>query len=320
MNTIKKVLVLFPIFILSCSTWAWMPSRPVRMIVPFPPSGAVDVIGRITATRMPERLGQQVVIDNRGGANAIIGTEIAAKSAPDGHTMLIVPIGHSISPSVNKKLPYDTLRDFSAIGLIGSSAYVLVIQQSFPAKTVPEFISYAKSKPGQLNYAITGHGNATHLAGELFKTLSKIDMVYVNYKGGGPALTDLLGGQISAFFAGVASSNALIKSGKLRALGVTTSKRTPALPDVPTISEAGLPGYELDGWYGLLAPASTPLHIIDKLNKDLAFAISSPEIKDRLLSAGLEAKPSSPSEFQARIAKDIKRWSEIVKIAKIEAE
>jgi tripartite-type tricarboxylate transporter receptor subunit TctC len=298
----------------------WNPSRPVRLIAPFPPGGAVDVIGRIVSSRLPERLGQQVVVDNRGGANAIIGTELAAKAAPDGHTILIVPVGHSITPSVTKKLPYDTLKDFAPIGLIGNGAYVLVINMSVPAKSVGEFIALAKSRQGQFNYALTGHGNATHLAGELFKVLTGVDMVGVNYKGGGPALTDLIGGQITAFFSGVASGAAQIKGGKIRALGVTTARRTGALPDVPTIAEAGVPGYEVDGWYGLLAPAATPPAIIARLNRDLTATVTTAEMKERLLGAGIDARPSTPAEFQALIARDIPRWADVVKKARITIE
>jgi tripartite-type tricarboxylate transporter receptor subunit TctC len=296
------------------------PARPVRLIVPFPPGGAVDVIGRIVAPRLSERLGQQVVVDNRGGANAIIGTEITARAAPDGYTILIVPAGHAITPSVARKLPYDSIKDFASIGLIGNGAYVLVVNPALPAKTVSEFVALAKTRPGQLNYASTGHGNATHLAAELFKVLAGIDMVGVNYKGGGPALTDLIGGQISAFFSGVASGSAQIKAGKVRALGVTTARRTTALPDVPTIAEAGVPGYEFDGWYGLLAPAATPPDVIARLNRDLAALVSSAEMKERLLAAGVDARASSPAEFHDRIARDITRWSEVVKKARIAVE
>lgn len=298
----------------------WSPSRPVRMIVPFPPGGAVDVVARIVASRMPERLGQQVVIDNRGGANAIIGTEITARAAPDGHTILVIPAGHAITPSVTRKLPYDSLKDFASIGLIGNGAYVLVVNPSLPAKSVGEFVALAKSRPGQLNYALTGHGNATHLAGELFKVLAGIDMVGVNYKGGGPALTDLIGGQISAFFSGVSSGSTQIRAGKIRALGVTTVRRSPALPDVPTIAEAGVPGYEVDGWYGLLAPAATPPAAIQRFNSELAVLLAMPEMKERLLTAGIDARASTPVEFHDRIAHDSKRWSEVVKKARIPVE
>ena len=323
MHAVKTITRWIPPFALLASMTAaaqWSPTRPVRLIAPFPPGGTVDVVGRIVASRLPERFGQAVVVDNRGGANAIIGTELAAKSAPDGHTILIVPVGHSITPSVTRKLPYDTLKDFAAIGLIGNGAYVLVVNQGVAAKSVSEFIALLKARPGQLNYALTGYGNATHLAGELFKVLTGTDMVGVNYKGGGPALTDLIGGQISVFFSGVSSAGAQIKGGKIRALGVTTTRRSGALPEVPTIAEAGVPGYEVDGWYGLLAPAGTPAAIIARLNRDLSTTVSTPEMSERLLAAGIDARPSTPLEFHQRIARDITRWSEVVKKARITIE
>ena len=298
----------------------WAPKRPVRLIVPFPPGGAVDSVARIIVVGMPERLGQQVVIDNRGGANAIIGSELAARAVPDGHTLLIVPAGHAITPSVTRKLPYDTLKDFAPIGLVGNGAYVLVVGPSVPAKTVSEFVALAKARAGQLNYALTGHGNATHLAGELFKVLANVDIVGVNYKGGGPAMVDVMGGHITAFFAGVSSSTPLIKAGKLRALGVTTTRRSAALPEVPTIAEAGVPGYEVDGWYGLLAPAATPSAIVARHNRELGHIISTADMKERLLAVGIEASASTPEEFGDRIARDIKRWAEVVKKAKIPIE
>ncbi len=290
------------------------------MIVPFPPGGAVDTIGRIVASGLPERLGQQIVVDNRGGANAIIGTELAARAVPDGHTILIVPAGHAITPSVTRKLPYDSVKDFAFLGLIGNSAYMLVINPSLPAKSVSEFIALAKTRAGQLNYAFTGHGNATHVAGELFKVLAGIDMVAVNYKGGGPALTDVVGGHVSAFFSGVSSGSPLVKAGKLRALGVTTTRRSTALPDVPTIAEAGVPGYEVDGWYGLLGPAALPPAVIARFNRDLGQVLSTADMKERLLTAGLEARASTPAEFRDRVMRDVARWAEVVKKAKIAVE
>jgi tripartite-type tricarboxylate transporter receptor subunit TctC len=295
------------------------PSKPVRLIVPFPPGGAVDVIGRIVSTRLGERLGQQVVVDNRGGANAIIGTEIAVRAVPDGHTLLIVPAGHAITPSVMRKMPYDTLNDLAAVGLIGNGAYVLVINPQVPARTIGDFIALAKAKPGQLNYAFTGHGNSTHLAGELFKSLAGIDVVGIVYKGGGPALIDVIGGQVAGFFAGVASGSAHIKAGRVRALGVTTARRTAALPEVPAIAET-VPGFEVDGWYGLLAPKATPAAVIRRINSELGGLLAMPDMKERLLAAGIDAQASSPVEFRDRIAKDIKRWSEVVKQARIAVE
>jgi tripartite-type tricarboxylate transporter receptor subunit TctC len=239
---------------------------------------------------------------------------------PDGHTLLIVPAGHAITPSVTRKLPYDTLKDFAAVGLIGNGAYMLVVNPAVPAKSVSEFVALAKARPGQINYAYTGYGNATHLAGELFKVLAGIDMVGVVYKGGGPALIDVLGGQVSAFFSGVASGGAHVKAGKLRALGVTTARRSAALPDVPTIAEAGVPGFEVDGWYGLLAPKGTPAAAIARFNAELGALVATEDMKERLLAAGIDARASTPGEFHDRIAADIIRWVEVVKKARIAAE
>jgi tripartite-type tricarboxylate transporter receptor subunit TctC len=289
------------------------------MIVPFPPAGAVDAVARIIAARLPERLGQSVVVDNRGGAYAIIGTELTAKAAPDGHTIAVIAAGHAITPSVIRKLPYDPIKDFAAIGFIGSGAFVLVVNPVFSAKTVSEFVALAKARAGQLNYAHTGYGNVAHLSGELFKALTGVNLQDVPYKGGGPALADLMGGQISAFFAGMASSSALIHSGKLRALGVTTARRAASLPDVPAIAEA-VPGYEVDGWYGVLAPAATPPAAIQRYNRELVTLLAVPEVKARLLVAGIEASPSTPAEFQARITRDLTRWADVVKKAKINVE
>jgi tripartite-type tricarboxylate transporter receptor subunit TctC len=197
---------------------------------------------------------------------------------------------------------------------------LLVVNSAVPAKSVSEFIALAKARPGQINYAFTGHGNATHLAAELFKVLAGVDMVGVNYKGGGPALTDLLGGQISAFFSGVASGGAQVRAGKIRALGVTTTRRSDALPDVPTLAEAGVAGYEVDGWYGLLAPAATPAAAIARFNRELSAVVVTAEMKERLLAAGIDARPSTPAEFQERITRDIRRWAEVVKKARIAVE
>lgn len=292
---------------------SWQPTRPVRLIAPFPPGGAVDVIARIVASRLPERLGQQVVVDNRGGANAIIGTEIAVRAAPDGHTILIVPIGHSITPSVTKKLPYDTLKDLAPIGLIGNGAYVLVVNPSVPAKSVSEFIAHAKARAGGLNYAFTGHGNATHLAAELFKVLAGIDMQGINYKGGGPALTDLIGGQISVFFSGVASGAAQIKGGKIRALGVTTSRRSGGLPDVPTIAEAGVPGYEMVAWFGIAGPKGMASDLQMRLHGDLLRVLKNAEFQKTLRVAGHEiAFQDPPEKFYDFMKVEAAKWARVV--------
>lgn len=296
------------------------PTRPVRLIVPFPPGGTVDVVARVVSPPLSERLGQPIVIDNRGGANAIIGTDLAAKAAPDGYTLLIVPAGHAITPNVTPKLPYDTVKDLVAIGLIGNGVYVLVINPNVPAKSVKDFIAYLKSRPGQVNYASTGYGNATHLAGELFNVLAGTNMVNVIYKGGGPALTDVISGQVSAIFAGIASSGGHIKSGKLRALGVTTKRRAPALPDVPTIAESGLPEFEVNGWYGVLGSAKIPSAIVNRVNAEINAVVATEDAKQRLLAVGLEARGSTPAEFHKMIVDDIARWANVVKRARIEPQ
>lgn len=242
------------------------PSRPVRLVVPYPPGGANDIVARLLAPKMGERLGQNVVIDNRGGGNTLIGSEIVAKSAPSGYTILIVAAGHAINPSLYAKLPYDTARDFAPIALIGDGAYVLVAHPSAGMVSSADLIALAKSKPGKIAYASSSIGNLTHLAAELFNSLAGIKMLHVPYKGGNPAMTDLLGGRISVFFSTVAVARPHLQSGKIKGLGVTTAKRTPALPNVPTIAESGLPGYEVSGWYGLVAPTATPKAAIVRLH------------------------------------------------------
>jgi tripartite-type tricarboxylate transporter receptor subunit TctC len=231
-----------------------------------------------------------------------------------------VPAGHAITPNVSRKLPYDTVKDLAAIGLIGNGVYVLVINPGIPAKTINEFVAYLKARPGKVNYASTGYGNATHLAGELFNVLAGTSMVNVIYKGGGPALTDVISGQVSALFAGIASSGGHIKSGKLRALGVTTKRRAPALPDVPTIDEAGVPGYEVDGWYGVLGSAKIPAAIINRVNAEINAVVATEDAKQRLLAVGLEARGSTPAEFHRMIVDDIARWASVVKKARIEPQ
>lgn len=289
------------------------PAKPIRMVVPFPPAGAVDIIGRIVALPLSERLKQQVVIDNRGGANAIIGTEIVSHASPDGYTVLIVPAGHAINPSAHKKLPFDTVRDFTPIGLIGHGAYLLVCNSAVPAKNVRELITWLKSQPGKVPFAASGVGNATHLAAELFASMAETPILPVFYKGGGPALNDLLGGQVQLFFATVASSVGHLRSGKIRAIAVSTLKRAAALPDIPTVAESGLPGYEVDGWYGLLAPARTPQAIVERLNRELSDALNDHDLRDRLLAAGVDARASTPQELGEIIARDIDKWAKLIR-------
>ncbi len=293
------------------------PSRPVRIIVPYPPGGANDTIARILAPGMTELLGQTLVIDNRGGGNTIIGSELAAKSAPDGHTLLMVAAGHAINPSLYPKLPYNTARDFAPVALIGDGAYVLVANPTLGVTTVSELITLARAKPGGITYASSSIGNFTHLAAELFSAMAGAKMLHVPYKGGGPAMLDLLGGRVGIFFSTVAVARPHIQSGRIKALGVTTPRRSVALPDTPTIAEAGLPGYAASGWYGFIVPAHTPKAAIDRLNSSANTALRPPEIHEKLISVGVEAATSTPAQFGELITADMAKWEKIVKPLKI---
>jgi tripartite-type tricarboxylate transporter receptor subunit TctC len=296
------------------------PARPVRLVVPYPPGGANDIIARLLAQKMTEQLGQNLVVDNRGGGNTIIGSELVAKAPPDGHTILIVAAGHAINPSLYPKLPYDTARDFTAIGLVGDGAYVLVAHPSAGVSSVRELIALAKGKPGQVAYASSSTGNLTHLAAELFASLAGVKMLHVPYKGGGPAMTDLLGGRVAIFFSTVAVARPNLQAGKIKGLGVTTAKRSLALPDMPTIAEAGLPGYEVSGWYGLVAPSATPKPAVAALHGALQAALRQPDIKEKLLGVGVEAVEGSSAQFGARINAELAKWDKLVKPLKIKPE
>lgn len=289
------------------------PSRPVRLVVPYPPGGANDIVARLLAPKMGEQLGQNVVIDNRGGGNTLIGSEIVAKSAPSGYTILIVAAGHAINPSLYPKLPYDTARDFAPIALIGDGAYVLVAHPSAGIASSADLIALAKSKPGQIAYASSSIGNLTHLAAELFNSLAGIKMLHVPYKGGNPAMTDLLGGRISVFFSTVAVARPHLQSGKIKGLGVTTAKRTQALPSLPTIAESGLPGYEVSGWYGLVAPSATPKAAIVRLHSAVQVALRQTEIKEKLLGVGVEAVDATTAQFGEKIDAELAKWDKVVK-------
>lgn len=289
------------------------PVRPVRLVVPYPPGGANDIVARLITPAMGEHLGQNVIVDNRGGANTIIGSEIVAKAAPDGYTLLIIAAGHAANPSLYPKLPFDTARDFATVGLIGDGAYVLVAHPALGVSSTAELIAVAKRKPGEIVYASSSTGNLTHLAAELFSSLAGVKMLHVPYKGGSPAMTDLLGGRVSLFFSTVAVARPHIQSGRLKSLGVTTAKRTTALPTVPTIAESGLPGYEASGWYGLVSPARTPASVISRLHAAMLAATRPPETREKLLAAGVEAAEISPEEFGRRVLADIAKWEKVVK-------
>jgi tripartite-type tricarboxylate transporter receptor subunit TctC len=289
------------------------PTRPVRMVVPYPPGGANDIIGRLLAPAMSQELGQNVIVDNRGGGNTLIGSEIVATSAPNGYTLLVVAAGHAVNPALYKKLPYDTARDFVPVSLFGDGAYVLVAHPSAGVSNSTELIARAKANPGKVAYASSSTGNLTHLAAELFNSLAGVKMLHVPYKGGGPAMADLLGGRVQAFFSTVAVARPHLQSGKIRGLGVTTPKRTSALPNVPTIAESGLPGYAVSGWYGVVAPKGTPKAVIDRLYGAVQVTLRLPETRERLLGVGVEAAEVSSAEFGKLIDADIAKWIKVAR-------
>jgi len=296
------------------------PSRPIRLVVPFAPGGTNDIIARIVGDKLTERLGQPFVIDNRGGANSVVGSEIVARATPDGHTLLIVAAGFAVNPSLRLKLPYDTERDFAPIGLVTGGPYLMTIHPSVPAKTVSEFVAWVKSKSGQVNYASVGSGSPPHLAAELLKIMAHIDMQHIPYKGGGAVLPDLISGRVSLFFGSIATLGPHIQSGKLRAIAVTTTHRSPAMPDLPTFAESGLPGYEVNGWYGLLAPGKTPRAIVQRLNTELRHVLGDPETRERFAKQGMDPAPGTAQEFAALIHGEIAKWAKVVRAAGIKPE
>ncbi len=295
------------------------PTKPIRLIIPFPPGGSNDVVGRMIAQQLSDRLGKQVVVDNRGGAGGVLGTEIAAKSAPDGYTLLVISIAHAVSPWLYK-LQFDPIKSFTPVAILGSGPNVLVVHPSLPVHSVTELIALAKEKPGELNYASAGIGSFQHLGGELFKLEAGVDIVHVPYKGGGPAMTDVLGGYTKIMFSSMIQTSPFILNGQLRALGTGGAKRNPALPDVPTISEAGLPGYEATNWWGILAPAGTPAAIVDKLHQEITAVQNSPLTKQQFAAQGADVVQMTSAEFGTFVEKETNKWEKVVKQSGMKAE
>src|SRR5262244_3909366 len=295
------------------------PTRPVRLIVPVAPAGASDITARLIGQWLSERLGQQFVIDNRPGANNIIGTEAVVRAPADGYTLLMVGTAQAINATLYDKLNFHFIRDITPVAGIIRTALVVVVHPSFPAKTVPEFIAYAKASPGKISLASAGIGSGPHVAGELFKMMTGVDMVHVPYRGGGPALTDLLGGQVQVYFPTTVSSIEYIRAGRLRALAVTTATRSDALPDIPTVAEF-VPGYEASFWYGVGVPKNTPAEIVDKLNEAINAGLADPTIKARLADMGGDVLALSPADFGKLIADETEKWGKVVKFAGIKAE
>ena len=296
------------------------PNRPLRLVVPFAPGGTNDFMGRVVAEKLSDRLGQPFVVDNRGGANMVVGSEIVAQSNPDGHTLLIVAAGFAVNPSIRKKLPYDSTRDFAPVGLVGGGPYLLVVHPSVPAKTVSEFIAWVKTKPRQVNYASSGVGSPPHLAAALLNTTAGIDMQHIPYKGGGAVLPDLLAGRVSLFFGSISTLRAHVQSGKVRAIAVTTTARNAAMPEVPTFIESGLAGYEVNGWYGLLVPGKTPRAVVKRLNAELRQALDDKDTRARFAARGIEPEPGTPEEFAALIKSETAKWAKVVRAAGIKPE
>ena len=302
------------------STAQEYPSKAIRFVVPFAPGGGTDIIGRVVAQALNEALGQPVVVDNRGGAGSTLGTEIVAKSPADGYTILFGNISLAFNATLYTKLRYDTIRDLAPISLSAVQPNILVIHPGLPAKNLKEFIELARANPGKYNYASAGTGSGTHLAAELLKLQTKIDIVHVPYKGTGPALTDLLGGQINMMVSTFASALPHVKSGRMRALGVTTAKRSPAAPDVPTLIEGGVAGYDYSTWYGLLVPAGTAKPIIDKLNAVNRKVLARDDIRQKLESQGVDPIVNTPAEFAAYVKSETEKWGKVVKATGAKAE
>jgi tripartite-type tricarboxylate transporter receptor subunit TctC len=297
------------------------PTRPITLVIPFAPGGSTTIVGRGVAEKMSTLLGDKIIVDNRPGAGGTVGTRAVAKSEPDGYTLLLGYTGTlAIGPSLYKNVGYDPRKDFAPIGLIGNAPNSLVVNPSFPAKTVAELITYAKANPGTVNFGSAGAGTASHITGEYFARAAGITLVHIPYKGTGPALTDLLGGHIPMAFAPIPASHTNVAAGKLRALAVTSTTRSGLLPDVPTIAESGLPGFDASLYYGLAAPAGTPRPIIDKLNKALRDALASDEVKRQLGNDGTDITPGSPEDYAALIDKDEKKWAQLVKASGVEPE
>ena len=293
------------------------PAKPIRMIVGVAPGGATDILARAVGARLSEAFKQQVIVENRPGANHIIGGELTAKSARDGYTLQMIPEGFVINASVYAKLPFDPLRDFSPIAIVANVPNVLVVHPSLPARTVKQFAAFARARPGQLSYGSSSVGSPSHMSGELFKVLAKVDYTHVPYKGQSLALVDLMGGHIQFLFPSIPAAVAHVRSGRLIPLGVTTLQRAGALPDVPTINEAGIAGYEVSGWYGVIGPAGLPQSVAARLNKEINTYLQGADTRKQLSSEGAEPRTGTPEEFGAAMASDLQKWAKVVAVAGI---
>jgi tripartite-type tricarboxylate transporter receptor subunit TctC len=293
---------------------AW-PVKPVRMLIPWPPGGSNDVAGRIVAPRLSEALGQQVTIENRGGAAGTVGADVVARAEPDGYTLMLHSVTHLSNAALYPKLSYDTVRDFTPIGMVSTQPTLLVVHPSFPIRSVKDLIALARAKPKQVLYGSAGNGSAPHLSMTLFSSMAKVELEHVPYKGGGPALAGLLGGEVPLMLATVPSVMGQVKAGKLRAVATTSARRLPMLPDIPTVSESGLPGYEMSPWMGMWGPARLPRPIVDQVNRALAKVLTTPDVRDQFLQQGLEPMAMSVDDFAALIPREIERYARLIKLS-----
>ena len=323
MNVRFIVVALALALVLAGRGWAQTdnyPSKPVRVISPFPPGGTVDIVARLAGAKLSESLGQQVVVDNRPGASGILGTELAARAAPDGYTLLVNTIPLVTNVFLFSRVPYDVLNDFAPISLLTTSPSVVTVHPSLPVRSVRDLLQLARSKPGALNYGSAGPGTNPHIAGELFNYLGKVNLAVVHFKGGGPALIGTIGGEVSISFSNIAETTAFVKAGRLRPLGVTSLKRSAALPDVPTVSEAGIPGYEFVTWNAMLAPKNTPRPIIALLNDRVVKAMRSSDQVQRFAERGFDVIASSPEELAAHLKSEVAKWGKVIKERGMKAE
>ena len=297
------------------------PSKPVRLLVGFPPGGANDIVARIAAQKLSDTLGQPVVVENRPGNAGVVAAEVLAKSAPDGYTLMLGSTGtNAIAPALTTKLPYDPVNAFTPVGLVGIAPSALVVNAAVPAQNIRELVALAKSKPGKLTYASSGNGTTLHLGGELFKLMAGVDIVHIPYKGNAQALNDVIGGQVDMILSALPPALPLAKVGKVRILGVAMPERLKSLPDVPTVAEQGLPGYEMSTWYGIFAPSGTPPEAIEKIGVEVRRAVADPKVRDLILAQGIEPLSSTPAEFRAFVGAEQEKWARVVKAASVKSD
>ncbi len=296
------------------------PSRPIRLISPFTPGGGNDLVSRAVAVAMTRNIGQSVVVDNRPGANTIVGMEIVARAAPDGYTLIMTSSTQAINATLYPKLPYDSIKSFAPVTVVGSSPLIVAVPPSSPIKSITDLIAAARAKPGELTYPSAGTGNATHLGGELFASMAGVTLTHVPYKGSGPGLTDLSAGRLSVAFSTALSVVPFVNGGRLRAIAVTSAKRSSFMPDLPTVAESGLPGYEAGSWYGVVAPANTPRPVISRLHAEIVKVLVLPDVRDRLVSQGIDPVGNTPDEFAAYLKSEIGKWAKIIKSTGVTAE